>query len=70
MAIKLKPNSANYLTERGICYLILEDDDKAMLDFNKAITLKADYAKAYHYRAVTKKFKENVKGACEDFKKA
>jgi Flp pilus assembly protein TadD len=44
--------------------------DQAITDFNKAIELKPDYAKAYYNRGITNLLKGDAMVAVADFNKA
>lgn len=51
-AIKANPNDADAFYNRGTAYLILENFDKAITDFNRAIELKPQNFDYYHNRKV------------------
>lgn len=54
----------------GLTNLLEGDDDKALINFNKAIAMKDDYSLAYHDRAGIKKKLGDYNGALYDYKTA
>ena len=53
-----------------MAYGVKGDDDRAIVDFTKAIELKPNYADAYYSRGVAYKNKNNPDRATADFHKA
>ena len=70
MALKLKPNSAEALIERGTTYNQLGDYQKAIEDFSKAITLSNKNYLAFNNRGVAYFRSGEVHKAIEDLQKA
>ena len=52
----------------GLNYLNNENEDKALINFNKAIELKDDYALVYHNRAGIKRNMGDYSGSLYDYK--
>ena len=67
--IELKPTENKYLF-RGNCYLELEEFDLALSDFNSAIEIDSEFARAYYRRGILYKRLEQLEKAENDFKKA
>lgn len=55
---------------RGLGYILEEQPDAALKDFNTAISLKPDFALAYHDRAGIKRERGDLQGALFDYKTA
>ena len=55
---------------RGYCYFMQEDYEKAMKDLDKCIELNPEYAWAYFTRGQIKTALEDFEGARDDFDKA
>ncbi len=51
--IKSRPNDAQALTDRGICYCRIKEFHKALSDFNAAIKIAPQSARAYQHRGYT-----------------
>jgi len=56
--------------DRGLAYLNKGQNDKALEDFNKAIAINPNYAKAYYNRGVIYYKKWLDEKAISDFRKA
>lgn len=74
-ALHLVPRSRNteravFLTNRAACYLKENLFEDAIHDCDEAVSLKADYAKAYYRRAVAQENIGNYAKAVEDLEKA
>ena len=72
-AISLSTDKAEIYMKRGGAYFYLKDFENAISDFSTAITEKTeDPANAYFMRGLSKSLlpKEDVEGACNDFRKA
>jgi tetratricopeptide (TPR) repeat protein len=54
----------------GLDHLLSDEDDKALINFDKAIRMKDDYALAYHDRAGIKRRIGDFNGALYDYKTA
>ncbi len=67
--IELKPTENKYLF-RGNCYMELEEFDFALSDFNSAIEIDSEFARAYYRRGLLYKRLEQLEKAENDFKKA
>ncbi len=70
-AIEINPQDADAYYNRGKAKHKLEDYDGAISDYTKGIEINPSFAVAYSARGITKGigFKD-IKGACDDFKKA
>ena len=55
---------------RGVSKFYLEDYYGALSDLDKAVELKANSPRAYHYRALTRERMSDFDGALRDFKQA
>ena len=67
--IELKPTENKYLF-RGNSYMALEEFDLALADFNSAIEIDPEFARAYYRRGILYKKMELLENAAKDFKKA
>jgi tetratricopeptide (TPR) repeat protein len=67
-SLKLKPNYFLATLERGITYYMLEKDELAKADLNKAIELDNKTARGYYFRGKLKKYANDLVGACADLK--
>ncbi len=54
-AIRLNPKKSSYYLNRGLVYFSIENNNKAIDDFTKAIELDPEFANAYQSRAETLK---------------
>lgn len=68
-AIQLKPMMGSY-SMRGQAYIELKLYDEAITDFNTAIKLEPANGYLYSARGTVKYYKNDISGACEDFKLA
>lgn len=68
-AIELKPTENKYLI-RGNCYVELDEDLLALYDYNSAIKIDPEFAKAYYYRGILYKSNEQILEAEKDLLKA
>jgi tetratricopeptide (TPR) repeat protein len=66
----LKPIDASSYMQRGLKYLKLGDNNKSILDFNKAIEIDNQYADAYGNRGLAYQALGKDKQAIADFNKA
>ena len=64
------PDNSTAYNNRGGAKLNQGDAKGALADFNKAISLKKDYADAYDNRGKAKITLGDKAGACEDWQKA
>ena len=64
------PNYAKAYDNRGYAYNGKKEYDKAISDFNEAITLNPNYAKAYYNRGVAYRKQGNNAQARTDFDSA
>ncbi len=53
-----------------MCKLLSDSYPEAIRDFNEAISLKSDYALAYHDRATAKRYIGDYQGALYDYRMA
>ena len=67
--IEIDPNEFVYYL-RGVSKNNLKDYYGAIADYTKAIALEPNYFNAYHNRAISKYYLNNIKGACKDARKA
>ena len=68
-AIKLQPNYTDAYNERGINYAALNQNQRAVADFNEVIRLKPYDAKAYQNRGIAYTGLLQYQSAIEDFNK-
>lgn len=66
----LDNDSALALVCRGIVFANLNETDKALLDFNRAIDLQPTYSYAYFNRGILKYSIKDTSGACIDWNQA
>jgi tetratricopeptide (TPR) repeat protein len=50
----INPNEQTALLKRGLCYIILKEDDKAITDFSALIKADENNSTAYYFRALAK----------------
>ena len=70
MAIKLKPDAANYYNERGIAKVLIRDHNGALNDFNKSLYLDEDDYTLYRKIGLVQNLTGESVGACKNFEKA
>jgi tetratricopeptide (TPR) repeat protein len=70
IALKFCPDSARYLALRGRSYLGLGENDLAMADFNKSISLSANNPEAYYGRGSAYYMLKKYQEAFDDLSKA
>lgn len=68
-AIKLNPEP-KYYNNLGMVYMLLQDEDKAMANFNQALDLDPGYSKAWFNKGILFQQQEEKDKACECFNKA
>ena len=69
-ALVAAPNHLDILSDRGVAYLHLKEEDKCFEDLNLAIELQPDYAFRYACRAFAKRHFGDLEGAIIDYEKA
>src|SRR6185369_7940989 len=70
LAIKLNDKFWDAYTNRGICYYMQNNYEKAMDDFNTSISLHPKNFSAYDNRGLCRKYFGDTAGAIIDFKEA
>lgn len=65
-SIELDPSFSSYI-RRGEARLQIEDEENAILDFDKAIALRPDLSETYHYRGMAKQRTKKYNDAIKDF---
>ena len=68
-ALAETPNDCNIISDRAVAYLHLENQEKCMIDFNKAVELQPDYGYRYASRAFARSHFGDMDGAVEDYEK-
>ena len=66
----MNPHFEGLEFELAYAYNHLEKYEEAISDFDQAILLKEDYAKAYLNRAISRQMVRDEDGACDDWNKA
>lgn len=69
-ALALDPNNAMIYSERGVCYLNMEEHELALQDLDIAVTFEPNNPYRYSSRAFLKGAMKNTQGAIDDYKKA
>jgi tetratricopeptide (TPR) repeat protein len=69
-ALKLCPDSARYLAVRGRCYLGLGENDLALADLNRSVSLSAKNPQAYYGRGEAYYMLKKYQEAFDDLSKA
>ena len=64
------PHNATLYCDRGAAYLMLQNFDNALLDFNRAIDLKPDYADAWSNRGLVHYTEKKYEAALADYSQA
>ena len=67
-AINLDPNDPILYSNRSLMHINLSEFNEALEDANKAISIKADYAKAYLRKGTALKGLNDIEGALAAFK--
>ena len=68
-ALAETPDDCNIISDRAVAYLHLENKEKCMIDFNKAVELQPDYGYRYASRAFARSHFGDMDGAVEDYEK-
>lgn len=68
--VRENPQEADFWAERGVTYLHLNNKEKALEDFNMALTLNPDNAYRYSSRAFARAHFKDIDGAIKDYQKA
>lgn len=66
-AIEEEPNNPIYFSERGVCYLNLDQTGRALEDMNQSVKLDPDYAYRYASRAFVKDRMGDIEGGIADY---
>ncbi len=66
-ALKLNPNHPDILSDRGVAYLHLENQELCMQDMNLSLELQPDYSYRYASRAFARNHFGDLDGAIEDY---
>jgi len=61
---------AQIYSDRGWAYLRLKENEQAVIDFNSALALKSEYARAYGRRGLAYRFLKDYQRAIADFDRA
>ena len=69
-AIELQKYEPCYIHERAKCYLLTEDNSKALQDYDDVIRMQPNNANAYFGRAFAHKALKSYELAADDFEKA
>lgn len=69
-AIKIEPNWHKLYKNRARAKGLLGEMESGILDLNRAIDLKKDYASAYYVRAMFFRMLKKYKKACDDYEQA
>src|SRR6476620_4872194 len=69
-AIIKSPSNPKLFTNRALCFIRLEDFQKALQDASKAIELDHDNLKGYFYRGLAELGLDDVKKAINSLKRA
>ncbi|MBL4862590.1 MAG: tetratricopeptide repeat protein [Crocinitomicaceae bacterium] len=70
LALEENPNDCDILSDRGVAFLHLNDEQKCFEDLNLSLKLQPDYAYRYASRAYAKKHFGDLDGAIKDYEKA
>lgn len=68
--VRENPNEADFWAERGVTFLHLQNKERALEDFNMALSLDSDNGYRYSSRAFARAHFKDINGAIEDYKKA
>ena len=66
-AIEEEPNNPIYYSERGVCYLNLNQNERALEDMNQSVKLDPNYAYRYASRAFVKDKMGDIEGGIADY---
>ncbi len=66
-AIEEEPNNPIYISERGVCYLNLNQNERALEDMNQSVELDPNYAYRYASRAFVKDKMGDIEGGIADY---
>ncbi len=66
-AIEEEPNNPIYFSERGVCYLNLDQTGRALEDMNQSVKLDPDYSYRYASRAFVKDRMGDIEGGIADY---
>lgn len=66
-AIEEEPSNPTYYSERGVCYLNLGQNERALEDMNQSVTLDPNYAYRYASRAFVKDKMGDIEGGIADY---
>ena len=69
-ALVAAPNHLDILSDRGVAYLHLKEEQKCFDDLNLAIELQPEYGFRYACRAFAKRSFGDLEGAIVDYEKA
>lgn len=69
-AIRLQPNDADFLTNRGVIFLEMGELDRAVQDYSDAIRMNPNDYKAYFNRATDRRDKNEIDEALDDLSAA
>lgn len=64
------PQDFVIISDRAVAYLHLENEEKCLADFNRAVELQPNYPYRYASRAFAKNHFGNIDGAVEDYERA
>ncbi len=66
-AIEEDPTNPVYLSERGVCFLNLGQNERALEDMNQSVSLDPNYAYRYASRAFVKDKMGDIEGGISDY---
>ena len=66
-AIEEEPANPVYVSERGVCYLNLGQNERALKDMNQSVKLDPEYAYRYASRAFVKDKMGDIEGGIADY---
>ena len=70
MAKSFKPDFATAYNNRGNVYQDMDDNDRAIADYDMAIKLEPNYAAAYYNRGNSRRAAGDNEGAAADYREA
>ena len=68
-ALTESPDDYNIISDRAVAYLHMENQEKCMIDFDRAVELQPDYGYRYASRAFARSHFGDIDGAVEDYEK-